>query len=248
MSQFELIERLIEANGGQKYWESIQSIAVDFYFSGPALEGRGFPGIHEVSLTIDTKQSKVVFHKFGNIRGVYTPSRTEVGPLDSQEPLSIRDNPRDGFRGYSQTTPWDEHNLIYFVGYAFQYYLAMPFCFRMPGFKTRELETHERPNGERWRVLNVEFPDDFITHSKSQNLFFDQGYRLRRMEYNVEIINSPSAAHLCFDHKSFGKLIVPTFRYVGMRDAGVSHMCAFVIQMKDVQVKLKGEIGGGSTL
>ncbi|OQU97006.1 hypothetical protein CLAIMM_03011 [Cladophialophora immunda] len=245
----DLVDRLVEANGGLDHWNDIHSISTTFIFSGPALAAKGFPGYHEAHLTIDAKQHRVTFHKFGNIRGVYVPTRTEVGLLDMEGPLSVRDNPRAAFRGHKDTTKWDEHHLIYFVGYAFRYYFTLPFCLRLPSFKTWEMDPHECDNGEIWRVLKVEFPDDFPTHTKIQHLYFDERYRLRRMDYNVDIIGERKASHLCFDHQVYDHLIVPTFRFANIRAAGASHMNAFVIQIKDVQVHKalpqNGELGSG---
>ena len=237
------MDRLIEANGGLEYWNGITSISITFMFSGPALTAKGFPGHHKIKATIDTKQQRVVFHKLGNLYGVYTPSKTEVGKLDSQEPPNVRVNPRDAFRNHTQKSVWDEHNLIYFVGYAFHYYFTLPFCLRLPEFQTQELPPHTCLNGEQWRVLRVGFPDDFHTHTKIQKLYFDEGFRLRQMEYNVDIIGPRKAAHLCFDHRVFGRLVVPTFRFANIRDVGATHMTAFIIQVKDVQVN-KAESSG----
>ena len=230
------MDRIFEANGGLDYWNSISSISTTFLFSGPALTTRGFPGHHEVSISIDTSEQKVIFHKFGDIFGVWTPSRTEVGKLNSREPPSVRVNPRDAFQGHTSQSVWDEHHLIYFVGYAFRYYFMLPFCLRLPGFRTRELPPTTGPNQEQWRVLRVEFPDEFITHTKVQNLCFDEAFRLRQMEYNVDIIGPRKTAHLCFDHRTFGQLIVPTFRFANLRHPGTTHMTAFIIQIKDVKV------------
>ncbi|KAJ9605834.1 hypothetical protein H2200_009683 [Cladophialophora chaetospira] len=232
----DLVDLIIDANGGLDYWNSVFSISTTFTFSGPALTARGFPGHHEVSISIDTKEPRVIFHRLRDLYGVWTPSRTEAGKLGSQEPPSIRLKPRDAFRGYTPQSVWDEHNLIYFVGYAMRYYFTLPFCLRLPGFQTQELPPITGPNDEQWRVLRVEFPDDFPTHTKIQKLFFDDTFRLRQMEYNVDIIGPRQTAHLCFDHRVFGQLIVPTFRFANLRVAGATHMTAFIVQVKDVQI------------
>jgi hypothetical protein len=46
-------------------------------------------------------------------------------------------------------TPWNELHLTYFVGYAMWSYFATPFCFAMPDFVTRELDSHT----ENWTDL-----------------------------------------------------------------------------------------------
>ena len=149
--------------------------------SGPSLSRKGWPGHYEIDITIDVGMQRVIFHKFGNLRGFWTPSRTEVGFLGSKDPLTVRENPRAAFQDRERITRWDEHQLFYFFGYALRYYFTLPFCLRLPGFKTWEMEPMKVSNDQTWRVLKVEFPEDFITHTKIQQLYFDQEFRLRRM-------------------------------------------------------------------
>ncbi len=179
---------MIEANGGLDHWERIQSISVTCTVSGTTLTRKGFPGSHDIKAIIDTKAQKVEFEKFGGIRGIFTTERTFAGRVGSEAPLDARDNPRDAFKSHDMTTTWDAHNLMYFAGYAFWNYFNAPFFFRRPGFQAKEVDSYRCDNGETWRALQVTFPDNFATHCKIQQLYFDESYRLRRMDYRVDII------------------------------------------------------------
>ena len=144
---------------------------MQFIFSGLALTGRGYPGQHEVHLEIDTRAQKVTFVKFRNLfKGIYTPSRTEIQSFsDPDAKVTVRENPRDAFTDLPRK--WDQHQLMYFVGYTFRYHLTLPFCLHLPGFRSKELEPESQLNGEIWRGLRLEFPEDFPTHTAVQNLW-----------------------------------------------------------------------------
>jgi hypothetical protein len=54
----------------------------------------------------------------------------------------------------------------------------------------------------------------------------------------VDVIGKERAAnHVCFDHIVYDHLIIPTFRLAHLAAAGRSHMIAFKVQIKDVQVR-----------
>jgi hypothetical protein len=101
-------------------------------------------------------------------------------------------------------TPCGELHLTYFVGYAMCNYLATPFCFAMPSFVTRELDSHTE-NGHIWRVLDVTFPDSNPTHCKVQKFYYHDYFMLRRMDYTVDVVKDV-VSHYCWNHKEFGGL------------------------------------------
>jgi hypothetical protein len=134
-------------------------------------------------------------------RWIYTPSRTWIERHDGSI-IAEREKPREAFADHTRMTPWDELHLTYFVGYAMWNYLATPFCFTMPGFVTRELDSHTE-NGQIWRVLEVTFPDSVPTHCKVQKFYYDDNFMLRRMDYTADVVKG-AASHYCWDHKEFG--------------------------------------------
>ncbi len=234
-----LLQRILAAHGGKQHWEGIQSINMRCMLSGATLAMKGYPGMHEVNATIDTKSQTVKFEKLGNICGTFTPEMTSVGEVGSSSPPSIRHKPREHFRDHTFTTPWDAHHLVYFAGYAFWYYFNIPFVFDRSDIETREIAAYTGDNGEIWRGLEATFPDGFATHTKVQRLYFDDAYRLRRLDYHVDILpGTPDyvpAQHHCFDHTGFDQLIVPTTRVITLFPPGLSNICAILIHGVEIE-------------
>lgn len=177
------------------------------------------------------------FERLGNVRGVYTPSRTEFEVLGSHDDPDVRDDPRSSFGSHTLNTHWDNHELIYFAGYAFWYYFNLPFCLSLPGVQTHEQVQQNLESAENLRTLEITFPDDIITHTRVQKLDFDQEYRLRRMRYSVDIISGRATSHWCYDHRKFDKIQIPTFRFANMAPSGVPNENAFIIQVLYVSTK-----------
>jgi hypothetical protein len=204
--------------------------------SGPALEKRGF-GPQTLELTIDTKTQKVRFQKFGDLfQGTYTPQKTEIRLPGSNLSTSTLEYPRRYFLEGSVERRKELHYQAYFFGYAFWCYFNAPFCFSLPGFVTRELSSHRRENGEVWRVLEVVFPEEIHAHTKVQRQYFDDKFRLRRMDYSVEIADSGPMAHYCYDHAKSGNLLIPRFRHANFDSPGFSLGNAFVLHINSVEV------------
>lgn len=200
-------------------------------FAGPSLVRKDFPGLYEIEAIISTTTQRVEFKKFGDFCGVYIPARTELRMLDSKDQVDIRPNPREAFQ---PGTPWDRHNLIYFVGYAFWYYFNLPFCLLRPGVDISENRQQEGREPNEWNTLEIAFPEDLHTHSKLQKLDFDQEYRLRRMHYSVEVAGGGSALHHCYNHRILDGIKIPTFRFANLAPSGLPQECAFIIQILHV--------------
>lgn len=112
-------------------------------------------------------------------------------------------------------TPWDDLHLLTFAGYALHNYLTFPFNLLWPGFESREVDSHVE-NGEKWRVLEVKFPDYYPAHSKTQLFYFDESFMLRRNDYAPAAFKR-AAAHYSFDAQEFDGLKIPMLRRVVMR-------------------------------
>lgn len=236
-----LLQRIIDANGGLEYWNSIQSLSASFQFLGPALESKGFPGPYKAEVTIDTKSQKVIFKRFGDFHGSWCPTRTEAGKI-GQDTLDVRENPKEAFNTHTADSKWDIHHLFWFVGYAFWNYFNFPFHLQQnPDIKIRELEPLIRENGEEWPVLEATFPDGYPTHTKVQTYDFDDQYRLRRMRYSVDVLknNNVPAWHNCFNHAIAGKISYPTLRVVTISAPGVAFLAPFMLM--DIKLEVNHE-------
>ncbi|KKP01760.1 hypothetical protein THAR02_06139 [Trichoderma harzianum] len=232
-----LLQSVIDAHGGREYWETIQSLNVEFEFSGLALEMKGQPGPHDVKLIVDTKVQRVTILQFGDYYGSWTPTQTEVGKIGSKDPVDVRKNPKDVFADYTAETKWDVHNLFWFVGYAYWNYFNFPFYLETPEIQSREVDGPTRENGEKWASLEVVFPDGYPTHTKVQKYDFDADHRLMRMHYSVDVMkrNVPSW-HNCYNHAVAGKYLYPTLRVVSSSVPGMTFFSPFTLRGIKVEV------------
>ena len=130
--------------------------------------------------------------------------------------------PRDSFAAHGLDTPWGSLQLADFAGYAMWTYLTTPFLFTMDGVSTEELSPwHE--NGEAWRRLKVTFPPGIATHSIAQTFYVGSDGRMKRHDYDAEVLGGTPAAHYLCEYQEFSGILVPTKRRVhGRRPDGTS--------------------------
>lgn len=206
---------VLEAHGGEARFKEISSIQVTFNLSGLLFDSKGFPGHRQPTITIDPHSPRASFTGLGvNIdeRWTYLPQETWTEYADGSINQS-RVNPRAAFAHLGEASAWDDLHLLYFTGYAMWNYLTIPFCFKMRGVETRELDNHYE-NGEIWRVLEVTFPDDIPTHNRIQLFYFDDQFMLRRLDYAPEVLGGSRASQYVFDHKTIDGFVFPTLRRV----------------------------------
>src|SRR5262249_131909 len=113
-----------------------------------------------------------------------------------------------------------------------------PFLFSRPGFDFRELHSHEEDQ-EIWRVLEVTYPDDIPSHTKTQSFYFDQKGMLKRIDYVTDLIGGVGA-HYCYDPRPVDGPFLPALRRVVQRTARgpkLSGPTSFVLDY--VSVKLE---------
>jgi hypothetical protein len=212
----ELLDEVIAAHGGIERYSSAGEIVARVASGGFAFVMRfqrgaleGFEG------RVSTSEPRTVISPYPREgqRGIFEPEAVRI-ESDRGEVLAERSNPRAAFRSLRHNLWWDELDLLHFAGYALWGYLTTPFMFLRPGFELEELEPWQE-DGERWRRLKVVFPPDIPTHSREQVFYFDDTGLLRRLDYTAEVFGSwAKAAHLCFDHRDFEGLVVPTRRRV----------------------------------
>jgi hypothetical protein len=212
-----LLDEVIEAHGGQQSWKDARSVEATLAFSGILLDMKGHPGHHRPTVTLDPSTPRATirnFHADSDDVMRFTPDRVWLEHPDGRV-ISERNSPQAAFAGHDRSTPWDKLHLAYFLGYALWSYMAGPFVFMRPGFRTRELPVHEEA-GLRWRPLEVVYPDGFPRHSKTQTFYFDDDGMLRRIDYTLDL-TAGVATHYCLDHKRFDGLATPTLRRIVMR-------------------------------
>ena len=88
-----------------------------------------------------------------------------------------------------------------------------PFLYTYPGFEVQEIEPwHE--DGERWRVLQVCFPDGYAAHTRTQYSYFGEGGLLRRHLYTVDVLGGAQGANYASEYRALDGVTLATRRRV----------------------------------
>jgi hypothetical protein len=210
----DLLESVIEAHGGLKRWNELETGSAHLQNGGALWLMKGQPDfVRPARATISLHRQEASHQPFlkPNQKTSVAPDRVAIETLDGKV-LAERRNPRDSFKGHTLASPWDETQLAYFAGYAIWTYLTAPFSFAMPGFETEEVDGW-RENDETWRGLRVRFPEYIATHASEQTLYFGNDGLLRRHDYAVEIAQA-KGAHYVSEYREFDGIMVPTRRRV----------------------------------
>ncbi len=211
-----VVANVIDAHGGTDYWESLAGLEAEISARGLLFTVKRRTPLDHVRIHADTKKPNFTFFDFPE------PGQTgefvggdEVRILASDGSiLASRQNPRAEFRRLRRQLYWDDLDFIYFAAYATWNYLTAPFLFLHDGF---EFEILQLQSGlpESWLRLRVVFPDDVPTHSKEQIFYFDDEYRVTRLDYTAEVVGGWAfAAHRCEEYRDFDGYAAPTHRRV----------------------------------
>ena len=236
----ELLDAVITAHGGLDRWNAVRSVDVTFNFSGGLLDLKGFPGHHRPTASVDVKQPRVVLQRLDgdpDDRWIFTRDRVWIERRDGWS-VEERSDPRAAFAGHVRETPWDRLHLTYFLGYALWNYLTAPFLFAWQGFNYQELDPHVEGQ-ETWHVLEVTYPDNIPAHTKTQKLYFDDAFMLKRWDYETDVLGGV-AAHYCYDPVTVEGIVFPTLRRVVRRTPDgplLSGRTSFVLDYTNVEVR-----------
>ncbi|MEJ0043961.1 MAG: hypothetical protein WDM81_17875 [Rhizomicrobium sp.] len=189
-----------------------------------------------MTVWLHEERSSVLPYGAADQRSMFTPERIAVEKLDGTV-VAERRVPKDSFAGHQMNTPWDPLHRAYFNGEALWTYLTTPFLLAMEGCPGRRDRTW-REGPEVWKVLRAWFPGSIETHSQVQDFFFDEGFLLRRHDYNVNIAGGFAAAQLTSDYVAAGGIRLPTRRRAYTRGPGrrpVPEMLMVSIDIGDVR-------------
>jgi hypothetical protein len=101
----------------------------------------------------------------------------------------------------------------YFSSYALWGYLTTPFLYTYAGFESHGVEPwHE--DKERWRVLQVRFPDEYAAHTKTQYVYFGEDGLVRRHLYTVDVLGGARGTNYAFEYQAVNGVMVATRRRV----------------------------------
>jgi hypothetical protein len=151
-----------------------------------------------------------------NLRSRYTADRVSIERTDGTE-VGALVNPRASFAEAAAGTPWTDLQLVYFVGTSMWTYLTQPFTYTLPGFKTAELDPWTE-NGERWRRLQITWPEQPVGHSKAQTLYIGDDGLIRRFDYEIDIASRAPGAHYVTGYSEIDGIMTPTLHTILVRD------------------------------
>ncbi len=220
-----LLDEVMEAHGGLERWRAARVIRARVRSGGFLVRSR-FPGnrLGDYELSVEVGEPVATMDPFPREgqRGVFDRGRVRIETA-AGEVLESRDDPRVAFSGLSglrRNLRWDPLDSAYFAGYAMWNYLTTPLLLTRHGVTVREGEPW-REGAERWRRLEVEFPEQLDTHSRHQMFYVDPAGLLRRHDYTAEVVGGwARAAHMLADHREAGGLTFPTRRWVRPRGPG----------------------------
>ncbi|HEX3348944.1 MAG TPA: hypothetical protein VHS58_12680 [Acetobacteraceae bacterium] len=127
--------------------------------------------------------------------------------------IAARDDPETSFVGHQRETAWDDIHVVYFAGEALWTYLNAPFLYASDGFAAQEISPIE-VDGETWRRLQVTFPDDVRSHTRTQISCFGPDGLLRRHDYTVDILGGATGLNYATAYRDVDGIIIPTKRRV----------------------------------
>jgi len=210
----ELLDFAVQAHGGLDRWRQIHSIRVAASITGAIwfVKGQG-DVLKDVVLTADTRTERLTVDFPGqDKRAIFEPQRIAIERADGTL-IEARDDPEKSFEGQQRETPWDLIHVIYFVGEALWTYLNTPFLYTQAGFATEEIAPIE-VDGEIWRRLQVTFPDDIKSHTRTQISCFGPDGLLRRHDYTVDILGGATGLNYASDYRDVGGIVIPTKRRI----------------------------------
>ena len=209
-----LLKYAIEAHGGLGVWKKLQRLQVHVSIGGALWDQKRVPGLFKnarVELMLHSQHVVTHLIDLGE-RIVFTPTQMSL-ESEAGETLATRIDPRSAFVGQSADSPWDKLHAGYFCSYAVWGYLTTPFLYTYPGFSAREIDPWDE-DGERWRVLEVTFPDGYAAHTKMQFSYFGDDGLLKRHLYTVDVLGGASGANYAFDYRAVDGVMLPTRRRV----------------------------------
>jgi hypothetical protein len=217
-----LAEELIEAHGGLERWQAARRATVVFSAGGPALASKLRPfALRSVAVSVPTAlPPRAVLDPFpsAGLRGQLEPGVVRIVDGATGRARAERAVP-GGHAGLAARRRWDDLDLLRFAAGAMWTYLALPFVLAWPEVAAREVEPCDEA-GERWRRLEVTFPEGWPTHCRVQTLHLDAGLRIRRHDYTAEAFGPwARAAHYLDRWCDFDGFWVPTRRRVFPRRA-----------------------------
>ena len=209
-----LLKVAIEAQGGLNAWNKLESLQANVSIGGALWDQKQLPGLFKnARVELKLQNQHVITHLVDlGERIVFTPNQVSL-ETESGSLLDTRIDPRSAFAGQSADSKWDKLHAGYFCSYALWGYITTPFLYTYAGFEAHETEAwHE--DGERWRVLQVRFPDGYAAHTRTQYSYFGEDGLLRRHLYTVDVLGGAQGANYASEYRALDGVTLATRRRV----------------------------------
>ena len=234
-----LLKFALEAHGGLNAWYRLQSLHANVSIEGSLWDLKQVPGLFKnTRVELKLHDQYVVTHLLDeDERIVFTPNQVSL-ESESGKTLDTCIDPRPALAGQSADFKWNKLHAGYFSSYALWGYFTTPFLYTTPGFDAREIEPRHE-NGERWRVLQVTFPDGYAAHTRTQYSYFGEDGLLRRHLYTVDVLGGAPGANYAFEYRDVNGLMLPTRRRVFAYDQAsqrINEPILVSIDVSDVQL------------
>jgi hypothetical protein len=203
----DLVLRAIERHGGWGRWSRLETVTIglrSLWGWLPRIKGYRRTFTLPDILTVWPRQGRVAW-------GADRASWFDRG--DMHLPGEHSPGHRRRFAALLQRQRrWRPIDALYFFGYAFASYTAVPFI--LPALRF-EGPIAGRWRGERLAGVRVRYPAGSDVHSPRQSYLFDATGLLRRNDYVAEVVGGwAQGAHGCDDYQTIEGLPVPTRRTV----------------------------------
>jgi hypothetical protein len=204
----------IEAHGGLNAWNKLQSLHAIVSIGGALWDLKGLSGLFKnTHVELKLHSQRVITHLVDvDERIVFSPDQISL-ESEAGKILETRRDPRAAFAGQTADSKWDKLHAGYFCSYALWCYLTTPFLYTYSGFDAREIDPWYE-NGERWRVLQVTFPDGYASHTRTQYTCFGEDGLVRRHLYTVDVLGGARGANYAFEYRTVNGVMIATRRRV----------------------------------
>lgn len=206
MNTSDVVERVVDAQGGLIRWRAVQQLHIDLSSEGLVFATKGQPcALHDVQATVTVAQQQV------QLTG--TTPRPWSGTFASPDALA---DAVARLRTGSRRWYWRMDDIAAFAATALWAYLALPLLLAEPDVRT-EVRPPSHAHSD-WDRIDLDFPHRIATHCRRQTIHVDQDGRIRRHDYTATAFGQwAHAAQLLDGYRSFDGLLVATHRRVHPR-------------------------------
>jgi len=215
----DLLAFAIDAHGGMDRWDTFRRLRAELSIDGAIWHVKQVPGLLKNKVVeLDTHVQRISISPFGasGERSVFVHDRLGFESAEGNE-IEGGAATAASFIGHTRETPWQPLHAAYFASEALWTYLTSPFLYTYPGFNTREIDPWQE-NGETWRRLEVTFPDDIASHTRTQVTHFGPDGLMRRHDYTVDILGGATGANYPGDYREVQGLRMPMSRRIHAYD------------------------------